>query len=150
MEADIWNTKFERFLRLFAESQFQSGTCALSSALQSIKSDRAAKSSVGKQKKHHGQIRNICSFVIVTFTPCSRLSFNQEMKLSHKTFHFENISSSSQQHMKGSKYIKTFNVHESVHRNNTLIHIQQDAKLHSLFYLETSLHVSGGTTTHHQ
>ena len=26
-----------------------------------------------------------------------------------------------------------------------LIHIQQDATLHSLFYLETALHVSGGT-----
>ena len=33
---------------------------------------------------------------------------------------------------------------------NILIYIQQDAKLHSLFYLETALHVSGGTTTHHQ
>jgi hypothetical protein len=31
-----------------------------------------------------------------------------------------------------------------------LIYIQQDAALHSLFYLETALHVSGGTTTHHQ
>jgi hypothetical protein len=31
-----------------------------------------------------------------------------------------------------------------------LIHIQQDATLHRLFYLETALHVSGGTTTHHQ
>ena len=31
-----------------------------------------------------------------------------------------------------------------------LIHIQQDATLHSLFYLETALHVSGGKTTHHQ
>jgi len=31
-----------------------------------------------------------------------------------------------------------------------LIYIQQDATLHSLFYLETALHVSGGTTTHHQ
>jgi len=30
------------------------------------------------------------------------------------------------------------------------IYIQQDATLHSLFYLETALHVSGGTTTHHQ
>ena len=30
------------------------------------------------------------------------------------------------------------------------IHIQQDATLQSLFYLETALHVSGGTTTHHQ
>jgi hypothetical protein len=29
-------------------------------------------------------------------------------------------------------------------------YIQQDATLHSLFYLETALHVSGGTTTHHQ
>jgi hypothetical protein len=43
-----------------------------------------------------------------------------------------------------------FNVHGSVHRNNILIYIQQDATLHSLFYLETALHVSGGTTTYHQ
>jgi hypothetical protein len=27
---------------------------------------------------------------------------------------------------------------------------QQDATLHSLFYLETALHVSGGTSTHQQ
>ena len=31
-----------------------------------------------------------------------------------------------------------------------LIYIQQDEMLHSLFYMETALHVSGGTTTHHQ
>jgi hypothetical protein len=37
-----------------------------------------------------------------------------------------------------------------VHRKNILIHIQQDATLHSLFYPETALYVSGGTTTHHQ
>jgi len=43
-----------------------------------------------------------------------------------------------------------FNVHGSVHRNNILIYIQQDATLHSLFYMETALHVSGGTITHHQ
>jgi len=43
-----------------------------------------------------------------------------------------------------------FNVHGSVHRNNILIYIQQDATLHSLFYLETALHVSGGIITHHQ
>jgi hypothetical protein len=36
-----------------------------------------------------------------------------------------------------------------MHHNNILIYIQQDATLHSLFYLETALHVSGGTTTHH-
>ena len=30
------------------------------------------------------------------------------------------------------------------------IYIQQDTMLHSLFYLETALHVSGGTTIHHQ
>jgi len=30
------------------------------------------------------------------------------------------------------------------------IYIQQDATLHSLFYLKTALHVSGGTSTHHQ
>ena len=38
----------------------------------------------------------------------------------------------------------------SVHLNNILIYIQQDAPLHSLFYLEIALHGSGGTTTHHQ
>ena len=37
-----------------------------------------------------------------------------------------------------------------MYRNNILIYIQQDAALRSLFYLETALHVSGGTTTHHQ
>jgi hypothetical protein len=30
------------------------------------------------------------------------------------------------------------------------MYIQQDATLHRLFYLESVLHVSGGTTTHHQ
>ena len=33
---------------------------------------------------------------------------------------------------------------------NILNYIQQDATLHRLFYLETALHVLGGTTTHHQ
>jgi hypothetical protein len=37
-----------------------------------------------------------------------------------------------------------------MHRKNIPVYIQQDATLHSLFYLETALHVSGGTTTHHQ
>jgi len=37
-----------------------------------------------------------------------------------------------------------------MHRKNILIYIQQDATSHSLFYLETALHVLGGTTTHHQ
>jgi hypothetical protein len=31
-----------------------------------------------------------------------------------------------------------------------IFYIQQDATLHSLFYLETALHVSGGIFTHHQ
>jgi hypothetical protein len=35
-------------------------------------------------------------------------------------------------------------------RNNILIYIQQDATLHTLFYLENGLHVSGSTSTHHQ
>ena len=34
--------------------------------------------------------------------------------------------------------------------DDVLIYIQQDATLHSLFYLETALHVSGGNITHHQ
>ena len=39
----------------------------------------------------------------------------------------------------------TFNSHWSIP-----IYIQQDATLHSLFYLETAVHILGGTTTHHQ
>ena len=37
-----------------------------------------------------------------------------------------------------------------MHHKNILIYIQQDATLHNLFYLETALHVSGGTNTDHQ
>jgi hypothetical protein len=37
-----------------------------------------------------------------------------------------------------------------LHRQNILIYIQQEATLQSLFYLETALHVSGGTTTYYQ
>jgi hypothetical protein len=33
---------------------------------------------------------------------------------------------------------------------NILLYIQQDATLHGLIYLEIALHVSGGSTTHHQ
>jgi hypothetical protein len=46
--------------------------------------------------------------------------------------------------------VNLFNDHGSVHRNNILTYIQQDATLHSLFYVETALHVSGGASTHHQ
>jgi hypothetical protein len=37
-----------------------------------------------------------------------------------------------------------------MHHNNIIIYIQQDATLHSLFYLDTTLHVSGGSIAHHQ
>jgi hypothetical protein len=37
-----------------------------------------------------------------------------------------------------------------MHHNNILIYTQQDATLHSLFYMETALRVLGGTITHHQ
>jgi len=39
-----------------------------------------------------------------------------------------------------------------MHRKNIPIYINQDATLHSLLYLETTIlvHVSGGTSTHHQ
>jgi hypothetical protein len=46
--------------------------------------------------------------------------------------------------------MSVFNIHGSIHCKNILIYVQQDAALHSLFYLETALHVTGGTTTHHQ
>jgi len=37
--------------------------------------------------------------------------------------------------------LKGFNVHGSVHRKNILIYVQQNAALHSIFYLETALHL---------
>jgi hypothetical protein len=37
-----------------------------------------------------------------------------------------------------------------VRRKYILIYIQKDTNLHNLFYPENALHVSGGTTTHHQ
>ena len=46
--------------------------------------------------------------------------------------------------------LAVFNVHGSVHRKYIPIYIQQDATLRSLLYLETALHVSDGTSTHHQ
>jgi hypothetical protein len=52
--------------------------------------------------------------------------------------------------IEGADIVRFINFHGSVHCNNILIHIQQDATLHRLFYLESALHVSGGTSTHHQ
>ena len=49
----------------------------------------------------------------------------------------------------------TWRIKEQATRLNPLFEhdddddIQQDATLHSLFYLKTALYVSGGTTTHH-
>jgi hypothetical protein len=57
---------------------------------------------------------------------------------------------SGEKQRKTRTYCNGFNVHGSVHRKNILIYVQQDATLHSLLYLETALHVLGGTTTHHQ
>jgi hypothetical protein len=37
-----------------------------------------------------------------------------------------------------------------MHRNDIVIYIQLDATLLSLFYLEASLYVSGGTIIHHR
>jgi len=37
-----------------------------------------------------------------------------------------------------------------VHRKNIVIYVLQDATLHSLFCLETAVHVSGGIITHHE
>ena len=48
-----------------------------------------------------------------------------------------------------SDFLKS-NFYGSVHRKYIPIYVQQDATLHTLFYLETALHVSGGTSTHHQ
>jgi len=49
--------------------------------------------------------------------------------------------------IKASEETGSFNVYGSVHHKNILIYVQQDATLHSLFYLKTAVHVSGGGTT---
>ena len=46
--------------------------------------------------------------------------------------------------------IRRFNVYGYVHLKYIPIYIQQDATLQVYLYLETALHVSGGTSTHHQ
>jgi hypothetical protein len=48
------------------------------------------------------------------------------------------------------KYIFNLNMNGETSDHCILIYVQQDARLRSLFYLETALHVSGGTITHHQ
>ena len=56
----------------------------------------------------------------------------------------------------GWSHVRHFAGHEITPRPPNLIsvyipiYIQQDATLHSLFYLETSLRVSGGISTHQQ
>ena len=42
------------------------------------------------------------------------------------------------------KHIELFYVYMTVHRSFMSISVQQDATIHSLFYLQTVLHVSGG------
>jgi len=44
--------------------------------------------------------------------------------------------------------LQRFSLYNILHA--ILIYIQQDATLHTLFYPKTALHVSGGTSTHHQ
>jgi hypothetical protein len=65
-----------------------------------------------------------------------------------RMFENQNTRSVHEQSLRNSSY--TFKVYGSVDRKNIPIYIQQDATLHSLFYLQTPLHVSGGTSTHHQ
>jgi hypothetical protein len=57
-----------------------------------------------------------------------------------------NVSAASEKKTLNTKICCSF-IKRTMH---ILIYIQQDATLHILFYLETALHVSGSTTTHHQ
>jgi hypothetical protein len=40
--------------------------------------------------------------------------------------------------------------YDELYSQQNAIYSQQNATLHSLFYLETALHISGGTSNHHQ
>jgi len=51
--------------------------------------------------------------------------------------------------MNKTKYSLSWCFYHQTLKTPILIYIQQEATLHRLFYLETALHVSGGTT-HHQ
>jgi len=77
--------------------------------------------------------------------PCLRIVCNYI-----QLFTVQNQNKATLSRLQYKRNFSEFNVHGSVHRRNILIYVQQDATLHSLFYLETVLHVSGGTTTHHQ
>jgi len=89
----------------------------------------------GGTSTHHQECKQLCLqhlvFVIPLLLPAAIVEELEQLDVSKDMF-------------------RLFNVHGSVHRKNILIYIQQDATLHILFYLETALHISGGTTTHHQ
>jgi len=59
------------------------------------------------------------------------------------------VLNSVKSHLPFASIIRKFNVYGSMHRKYIPIYIQQNATLLSL-YLDTALHVSGGTSTHHQ
>jgi len=44
----------------------------------------------------------------------------------------------------------TFDIHMSVHHNIISSYSQQDATFHDLFISKDALHVSGGSSAHHQ
>ena len=48
------------------------------------------------------------------------------------------------------KLVKEFDIHTSVRRNIILNYSQQDATFLDLFISTDALHVSGGSSTHHQ
>jgi hypothetical protein len=47
-------------------------------------------------------------------------------------------------------YVYFFNIRGPGHRKYIPMYIQHDADLHSFLYMEIDLHVSGGTSIHHQ
>ena len=66
------------------------------------------------------------------------------LQYSHK--HHGSLSDPQKECHKRYEYCNSI-ITEFVH---ILIYVQQHATLRSLFYLKTALHVSGGTTAHHQ
>jgi hypothetical protein len=55
-----------------------------------------------------------------------------------------------QQHSSLWHYFNVFNVHGFVHRKNIVMCTQKMQRYTVYFKWRTTLHVSGGTTTHHQ
>jgi hypothetical protein len=95
-----------------------------------------------------------CQYNFKNFSIWKTLSLKKDpnsvdLFLYYRTSNYQPFKRRIKSHLPFANIIRWFNVYGHVHRKYIPIYNQQDATLHSL-YLETALHVPGGTFTHHQ